>query len=68
MTAAFHRIALQGIVSTLLAHCLLAADVPRQEHPRPDMARADWQSLNGPWEFEFDDAAKTAGWSGRFNF
>ena len=54
----FHRIALQGMVSVLFAHCLLAADVPRQEHPRPDMARADWQSLNGTWEFEFDDADK----------
>jgi beta-galactosidase/beta-glucuronidase len=29
--------------------------VPRPEHPRPDFVRADWQSLNGPWEFEFDD-------------
>lgn len=28
---------------------------PRPEHPRPDFARADWQSLNGRWEFEFDD-------------
>jgi len=58
ITVIFHRITLQGIVSVLFAHCLLAADVPRQEHPRPDMARADWQSLNGPWEFEFDDADK----------
>ena len=30
--------------------------VPRPEHPRPDMLRADWQTLNGRWEFEFDDA------------
>lgn len=30
--------------------------VPRSEHPRPDFARAEWQTLNGPWEFEFDDA------------
>jgi|RhiMethySRZTD1v2_1073278.scaffolds.fasta_scaffold29040_4 beta-galactosidase/beta-glucuronidase len=58
ITVIFHRITLQGIVSVLFAHCLLAADVPRQEHPRPDMARADWQSLNGTWEFEFDDADK----------
>ncbi|HEV8130892.1 MAG TPA: glycoside hydrolase family 2 TIM barrel-domain containing protein [Acidobacteriota bacterium] len=28
---------------------------PRAEHPRPDLMRADWQTLNGPWEFEFDD-------------
>lgn len=30
--------------------------VPRSEYPRPNLARADWQSLNGRWEFEFDDA------------
>ncbi len=30
--------------------------VPRAEHPRPDLVRADWQTLNGRWEFEFDDA------------
>lgn len=32
------------------------ASVPRSEYPRPDLARADWQTLNGRWEFEFDDA------------
>lgn len=31
------------------------AAVPRAEHPRPDFLRADWQTLNGPWQFEFDD-------------
>ncbi len=30
--------------------------VPRPEYPRPDFVRADWQTLNGAWEFEFDDA------------
>ena len=30
--------------------------IPRPEHPRPDIMRADWQTLNGRWEFEFDDA------------
>lgn len=30
--------------------------VPRSEVPRPDFVRADWQTLNGAWEFEFDDA------------
>ena len=29
--------------------------VPRAEHPRPDFMRADWATLNGKWEFEFDD-------------
>ena len=32
------------------------SNVPRPEHPRPDFVRADWQTLNGAWEFEFDDA------------
>jgi hypothetical protein len=27
------------------------ADIPRPEHPRPDMFRAEWLNLNGPWEF-----------------
>jgi len=29
--------------------------VPRSEPPRPDRFRADWQTLNGPWSFAFDD-------------
>ena len=29
--------------------------VPRPEHPRPDFTRTPWLSLNGPWEFAFDD-------------
>jgi hypothetical protein len=37
---------------------LCAADdaVPRPEHPRPDMFRANWATLNGEWQFEIDDA------------
>ncbi|QJD82113.1 glycoside hydrolase family 2 protein [Cohnella herbarum] len=27
----------------------------RSEHPRPQFVRKDWLSLNGQWEFEFDD-------------
>jgi beta-galactosidase/beta-glucuronidase len=30
--------------------------VPRGEPPRPDRFRAEWQTLNGPWELAFDDA------------
>ena len=29
--------------------------LPRPEHPRPDFFRRDWEGLNGPWEFAFDD-------------
>lgn len=31
---------------------------PRPEHPRPDWVRPAWQTLNGAWEFEYDDANK----------
>ena len=27
----------------------------RKEYPRPQFARDDWMSLNGTWEFCFDD-------------
>ena len=38
--------------------------VPRPEHPRPDFFRQDWLSLNGPWEFDWDDADRglAEGW------
>jgi beta-galactosidase/beta-glucuronidase len=32
-----------------------APGIPRAEHPRPDFMRADWATLNGTWEFDFDD-------------
>lgn len=36
----------------------------RPKHPRPDRARALWQSLDGEWEFAFDGADEGAalGW------
>ncbi len=36
----------------------------RQEHPKPQFERADWQNLNGQWQFEIDHAAsgKAKGW------
>jgi beta-galactosidase/beta-glucuronidase len=41
-----------------------AADTPRLEHPRPDRVRAEWQTLNGTWEFDFDegDRGLAEGW------
>lgn len=41
-----------------------AAEVPRPEHPRPDRMRAEWQTLNGTWEFDFDDGDRglAEGW------
>ena len=34
------------------------ADIPRAEHPRPDLRRGDewWLNLNGTWQFEIDRA------------
>ncbi len=29
-------------------------DLPRPEHPRPQMVRPEWINLNGTWEFEMD--------------
>jgi beta-galactosidase/beta-glucuronidase len=34
----------------------VAQQTPRPEHPQPQFQREAWQSLNGAWEFEFDDA------------
>lgn len=31
-----------------------AGDVPRPEHPRPQLQRPTWLSLNGTWQFEID--------------
>lgn len=37
---------------TLIAASLSVMQaIPRPEHPRPDMLRADWQNLNGQWDF-----------------
>ncbi|MCX7045878.1 MAG: beta galactosidase jelly roll domain-containing protein [Candidatus Sumerlaeota bacterium] len=32
-----------------------ASGIPRPEHPRPDMLRAEWLNLNGVWEFADTD-------------
>lgn len=29
-------------------------NLPRPEHPKPQMERKNWQNLNGVWEFAFD--------------
>ena len=34
-----------------------SAEVPRPEHPRPDLFRENWMTLNGEWQFEIDKAA-----------
>jgi hypothetical protein len=37
-----------------------AADLPRPEHPQPQMVRAEWLNLNGTWEFAETDATADA--------
>jgi len=32
-------------------------NIPRPEHPNPIFERANWQNLNGKWNFEFDFGA-----------
>src|SRR5437867_4109672 len=41
------------------------ADRARAEYPRPLLQRKDWKTLNGLWEFAFDDEnqGRAAGWS-----
>lgn len=53
----------------VLAFCTVAAfaqDIPRGEYPQPQFQREQWQSLNGRWEFEFDDhnAGIAEDWAG----
>ncbi len=33
-----------------------AQEVPRPEYPQPQFQREQWMTLNGQWEFEFDDS------------
>ena len=45
-----------ALLSLLLSLALQAQDVPRSEYPQPQFQREQWLSLNGRWEFEFDDS------------
>ncbi len=40
----------------LYAPALQSGEMPRCEHPRPDLMRQSWQCLNGEWDFQFDPA------------
>lgn len=48
------------LLSKLMLACaasvmsLAAAALPREEYPRPQFERQDWQNLNGEWTYEFD--------------
>jgi beta-galactosidase/beta-glucuronidase len=45
------------VAAFLITACGLRAEIPRPEHPRPDLYRANWMTLNGEWQFEHDKAA-----------
>lgn len=32
----------------------MSRDIPRWEHPKPQMRRENWKNLNGEWDFAFD--------------
>src|SRR5438874_7550200 len=44
------------IFVALLTAIVLSAGVPRPEFPQPQFDRSQWLSLNGQWDFDFDDA------------
>lgn len=44
------------VLTLMMAAALFAQAVPRAEYPQPQFEREQWMTLNGPWEFEFDDA------------
>ena len=54
-----HRLAsLAAFIAVLITGALNAlAQVPRPEHPRPDLLRENWMTLDGEWQFEIDKAA-----------
>jgi beta-galactosidase/beta-glucuronidase len=50
-------------ISTLVAVSMAtSAETPRPEHPLPQMQRAEWQNLNGTWEFAETNDAKDTSW------
>ncbi|HXG24801.1 MAG TPA: glycoside hydrolase family 2, partial [Chthonomonadales bacterium] len=42
----------------------ISSNNARPDYPRPNALRKEWQSLNGLWEFAFDDAnrGRAEGW------
>lgn len=44
------------LLGLLVAGLCCAQPGPRQEYPQPQFQREQWLTLNGRWEFEFDDS------------
>ncbi|HVW84457.1 MAG TPA: beta galactosidase jelly roll domain-containing protein, partial [Bryobacteraceae bacterium] len=53
------------LIALACAFVSRAANVPRPEFPEPQFERTDWMTLNGEWQFAFDDA--DAGLDGHWN-
>ncbi len=45
-----------ALLTFVLISPAFSAAIPRSEFPQPQFQREQWMTLNGPWEFEFDDA------------
>ncbi len=45
-------------------------NIPRSEHPRPQLIRNEWLNLNGEWTFRFDPgrSGSEAGWQNSHGF
>jgi beta-galactosidase/beta-glucuronidase len=46
----------RSLLLLIAAAAAVAQSIPRPEYPQPQFQRETWMSLNGQWEFEFDDA------------
>jgi beta-galactosidase/beta-glucuronidase len=44
------------VLATALCCLAASAAIPRPEFPEPQFERTDWLTLNGEWQFGFDDA------------
>jgi hypothetical protein len=53
-----------GAAAPARAEVLWSGRVPRPEHPRPELRREAWLTLNGVWSFRFDrqDAGERCAW------
>lgn len=50
------------LLTAALTSMAMSQSIPRPEHPRPDMRRDEWMSLNGSWDFAETDDDKDVSW------
>ena len=50
---------------TILPVEMTGGDIPLPEHPRPDFCRAEWQNLNGLWDFRFEGRGRSQAYDRR---